>query len=48
MVASLMTLVGLPNAFAKSKPAQPSPRFAGLCTAVPYFTGAGMPTDTAT
>ena len=46
MVASLMTLVGLPKAFSKSKPAHPVPRLTGSYTGLPSLIGAGQPTAT--
>jgi hypothetical protein len=47
MAASLMIWTGRPNAFVKSKPTHPGPRFFGSATGLPCTTGPGNPIDTA-
>src|SRR6185503_12446248 len=46
MAASFTTLVGHPNALAKSNPTHPRPRFFGSTTGLPCRTTPGYPIDT--
>src|SRR5262249_7298164 len=43
----LMTFTGRPNAFAKSNPVQPPPRFTGSMIGCPHRIGPGKPIETA-
>ena len=43
MAASFIMRTGFPNAFAKSKPTHPLPRFLGSAAILPATTGAGKP-----